>query len=268
MTPRAACGLLAALLLVSCAERAAAQDAGQTPAQSTGHAPGILTSYDFHLSAMHLSIDDPRFIWDADFGGDIDLVDYGAGRLNFLANYEAILGDQIRAFDVNQSSYTLDFRASLRGPRQEVAAVFNHVSRHLSDRFRPVPVDWNMVGAQYWRRDAIGAAEVQSTAMTVFNVARSFVDYKAQIGGRVALEIPVAPRATVLASGALTVVPVDAEVLGRETQWGARLEGGIRIAGDAAAVDFVLGYERRLDAHPFEAAPLDWMFLGFRFLSR
>jgi hypothetical protein len=261
-------GLFIALLLVWPVMPVFAQDAGLVPDQSAPRAPGILSKYNFHLSAMRLGIEDPRFTWDADFGGNVDLIDYGFGRLNFLANYEAILGEEIRAFDVNQSSYTLDFRASVRAPRQEVAAVFNHVSRHLSDRFRPVPVDWNMVGAQYWRRDAVGTAEVRSTGMAVFNVTRSFVDYEAQIGGKVSLDAPVASRVDVIASGAFTLVPVDDAVRGRDTQWGTRLEGGIRIGGDAAVAELVLGYERRLDAHPFESLPLDWMFLGFRFVSR
>ena len=49
--------------------------------------PDFLTRYDFHLSANALAIDDPRFSWDAYFGGDVDSRGLrrrprvGAGRL-------------------------------------------------------------------------------------------------------------------------------------------------------------------------------------------
>jgi hypothetical protein len=33
-------------------------------------------------------------------------------------------------------------------------------------------------------------------------------------------------------------------------------------------MDLVLGFERRIDAHPLDPRPLDWIFLGFRILSR
>ena len=41
--------------------------------------------YDFHLTAEHLSGDDKSFVWDANFGGDLDVVDYGKGRASFVA---------------------------------------------------------------------------------------------------------------------------------------------------------------------------------------
>ena len=55
--------------------------------------------YDFHLGADHLSSPDERFVWDTNFGGDMDFVDYGFGRMSFEANYEAVLGNQLRNFD-------------------------------------------------------------------------------------------------------------------------------------------------------------------------
>jgi hypothetical protein len=268
MRRRHASGFLAALLVCAVALPAGAQDAGLAPLQSTPRPPAVLASYDFHLQAIHLGVDDPRFKWDADFGGDLDLVDYGVGRLNFLANYEAVLGDEFRDFDVNQASYTLDFRASIRNERQEIAAVFNHVSRHISDRPRPAPVDWNMMGAEYWRTDPLGPATLRTTARALFTIVRSSVDYDGQFGGSSTIEAPLASRAAAIGRGVLTVMPVDGDIAGRDRQWGTRLEGGVRLAGDAAAVELVLGYERRIDAHPLEAAALDWFFLGFRFVTR
>ena len=40
----------------------------------------VFTGYRFHLNAVALLDDDERFNWDADYGGDIDVVDFGVGR--------------------------------------------------------------------------------------------------------------------------------------------------------------------------------------------
>ena len=47
------------------------------------------------------------FVWDTNFGGELDVVDYGTGRATFVANYQAILGDEFRHFDPNQGNYIL-----------------------------------------------------------------------------------------------------------------------------------------------------------------
>ena len=62
----------------------------------------FLTRYDFHLGADRLIIDDQRFSWDTHFGGSIDAIDYVVGRLSGIVEYQAILGDEFRAFDPNQ----------------------------------------------------------------------------------------------------------------------------------------------------------------------
>ena len=88
----------------------------------------------FHMNAAKIAGGDQAFRWDADIGGDVDLIDYGQGRVNFLANMETILGEEFRVFDPNQNNYTLDGFASIRLGKSEVAATFHHVSRHFSDR--------------------------------------------------------------------------------------------------------------------------------------
>ena len=99
-----------------------------------------------HLSATAFANSDPRFSWETDFGGDIDVVDYVFGRTSAILNYEAILGNEFRAFDPNQGNYTLELSTSVRLGQTEVAGVFNHVSRHLSDRPKRFPIAWNMAG--------------------------------------------------------------------------------------------------------------------------
>ena len=61
----------------------------------------------------HLFSEDPRFVWDANFGGELDMVDYGRGRATFVANYQTILGSEFRAFDPNQGNYILEGSTSV-----------------------------------------------------------------------------------------------------------------------------------------------------------
>ena len=110
---------------------AAAQQQAPAPA---GAEPEFLTRYNFHLTAAALDIDDPRFKWDTHFGGELDLLDYVAGRSSIIVDYEAVLGDQLRPFDPNQGNYTLEASSSVPWGKTEIVGFFHHVSRHLGDR--------------------------------------------------------------------------------------------------------------------------------------
>ena len=136
--------LFGALAMVATASSVVAQTI--VPANAPVNGTGFFPRFDFHLGADHLSNPDPRFVWDTNFGGDMDFVDYGRGRTTFLANYEAVLGNQLRRFDPNQGDYTLELSSSLRAHGFEIAALLHHTSRHLSDRFKVTPDDWNMLG--------------------------------------------------------------------------------------------------------------------------
>src|SRR5688500_16769625 len=81
------CVMLSGLL----AGPARAQEA-PVPQQAADSEAGFMTGYRFHLAAARLLIDDELFSWDADFGGDVDLWTFRQGRINFLANYKAVLG--------------------------------------------------------------------------------------------------------------------------------------------------------------------------------
>ena len=138
---------LAACLLLVAAAVASAQAAPQPPVVNPPPTtPEFMARYDFHLSIAALtpptitapdgqSTSDQRFSWDTHFGGSLDVVDYVAGRTAILIDYQAVLGSEYRPFDPNQGNYTLEVSSSARmGGRTEVAGVFHHVSRHLSDR--------------------------------------------------------------------------------------------------------------------------------------
>ena len=70
-----------------------------------------------------------------------------ADAISFLADYQALIGNEFRAFDPYQSSYTLEAMSSVRKGRTEFVGVLNHVSRHFGDRFNVVAVAENSLEA-------------------------------------------------------------------------------------------------------------------------
>ena len=268
MTPRLRAVALATIcLLFSGARPLAAQPVSLVPAPASGER-GLLPRYRFYLDAERLITSDTRFDWDADVGGDLDFVDFGVGRITALANIETILGSQFRRFDPNQVNYTLDVSASVRHQALEVALAFHHISRHLSDRAKDFPIDWNMLGARGAYEYARGATRVQIDGRALFTVVRSFVDYSSEIGGSASLRRDVSPRLAVVASGNAYGLLVDKTVYGRAHQNGGSIEGGLRVSGSKGAVEFFVGWERRVDPDPLELQPRTWTYVGFRLLSK
>lgn len=267
MRPRLRLVALATIaVLVACAAPALAQTVALTPEPPSGQR-GLLSRYRFYLSATSVNSDDDRFDWDADVGGDMDLVDYGTGRITALANFETVLGGEFRQFDPNQGNYTLDVSASLRSKVVEAALVFHHLSRHLSDRPKQFPIDWNMLGVRVAYEISRPGTRIQIDGRLLDAVTRSFVDYRAEVGGSVSVRCELSPRVSLIASGDAYGLLVDESVSGRGHQNGGRLEGGLRVSGSKGAVELFAGYERRIDADPFELRPRTWMFVGFRLLS-
>lgn len=261
-------------LVLGRAARASAQQGAQQPGPQPLAGPGtaapdFLTRYDFQLSGAALGIDDQRFSWDTHFGGAVDLVDYGAGRISIVGDYEAVLGDEFRAFDPNQAYYILEASASgWAGKAVEVAGVFHHVSRHISDRPKRYAIAWNVLGARLMRR-----VDIEDTSISVrLDFGRAIqhadVDYQWMGGGDLVVRQRIGPRAGVFGRAAGEFVTVDETMKHRGTQTGARLEGGVRLEGRAAALELFAGFERRLDADPVDYQPQQWVFGGFRILSK
>ena len=67
-------------------------------------------------------------MWDADFGGELDVVDYGVGRFTFEANYQVVVGEEIRYFDPNQGNYILagNVSARTRGSKSRGSCITSH----------------------------------------------------------------------------------------------------------------------------------------------
>jgi hypothetical protein len=222
----------------------------------------------FHMTAEHLWGEaDQRYRWDTNFGGEMDVIDYGAGRLTFVANYQAILGDEFQVFDPNQGNYILEGSLSARVPHVELAGVFYHQSRHLSDRAKDVPVDWNMVGVRAMRTFPAGAFHVATRADVRGSIKQSFIDYTWEFDGRVRADRVVRPGVGLLLSGSVRHLGVDGSA-NRGGQTGYRGEAGVRLEGSAGAVELFAAAERRIDPYPLEFSTATWVTAGFRLLTR
>ena len=244
--------------------------AGPAAAQATNRGPSVsfLPRSAFHMTAEHLGgIDDERFRWDANFGGEVDLLDYTRGRLIFVANYQAILGEELQVFDPNQGNYTLQGVLSARVKRVEAGLVFHHLSRHLSDRAKTQPVDWNMLGGRLSQVFLANGIFIDVQGDLRWTIQHSFVDYTWELDTHVRVDRLLRPGVGVLAAGGFRHLGVDGTG-GRDGPNGFRAEGGVRFEGAGGAVELFVGAERRIDPYPLEFGTATWMTAGFRLLSR
>jgi hypothetical protein len=255
-----------AVAVVLCAGAAA----GQTTASGDPQSPPrveLLPRSAFHVSAEHLSGDDVKFVWDANFGGWLDVIDYRIGRATFVANYQAILGDEFRHFDPNQGNYILSGSSSVRTAHAEVAGVFYHQSRHLADRPNRVAVAWNMMGVRVQRGLTTRRSRVDGRIDVRGVVAKSFVDYRWEVETAVRSDVQIRPAVGVLFAATIRRLGVDGSQ-DRGDQTGFRGEAGVRVEGRSGAMEFFLSAERRVDPYPLQFGTASWATVGFRLLSR
>jgi hypothetical protein len=177
------------------------------------------------------------------------------------------MGHQLRRFDPNQGNYILEGSTSIRVPGAEVAGVFYHQSRHLSDRPKVVPVDWNMLGARVRRAFIAKAVYLDARVDVRGTLKRSFVDYRWELDGRVRADRILRPGIGVHAAGMIRHLGVDGSV-DRDSPTGYRAEGGVRFEGGAGAMEFFAGIERRIDPYPVEFGIETWGMVGFRLMTR
>ena len=260
---RAAAG--AVLVIAACGAPAAAQTPG--PDDGAGIAGvSFLTRFAFHLSAEHLAHADERYVWDASYGGEIDLVDYVVGRGTFYANYQVILGEEFHAFDPNQGNYILGARLSGRASGMEASFVFHHESRHLSDRAKRPPVDWNMLGGRLVTPIPVPRATLQARVDLRGVILKSYVDYRWEVDAGVRGQLPLSRRLALIGDAGLKRLAVDGS-RDRGTQYGARGEAGVRLTGSGAAIELFVAAERRIDPYPLDFVTERWVSAGFRLVS-
>src|SRR5262245_14024036 len=242
---------------------------GQTtnPGPGNGDAVEFLPRTAFHMEAEHLSGDDPRYVWEADFGGELDIVDYGSERFTFAANYQVVLGEEIRSFDPNQGNYILAGFVSARLGETEVAGQLYHQSRHLADRPKEDAIDWNMLGGRVQRRFSYGEATFDARGDLRGVFMKTTVDYSWELDAGVRSDVKVHSRVGLVAAGDLRYLGVDGSA-GRGNQTGYKVEGGVRFEGRAGAIELFVAGERRIDPYPVEFGTAEWVTAGFRLLSR
>jgi hypothetical protein len=227
----------------------------------------FLPRYDFHLAADHLSTNDPRFVWDANFGGEVDFVDYGRGRATFTGNFESVLGNEFRTFDPNQGNYLLDESLSWRQGGTEIAALFHHTSRHLSDRFKRSAIAWNMLGTRVQRDLALRKVAVHFRGDVLGSLVKNNVDYNWETDGDVRVAVSLRSAVSLIGGSHVQLLGVDG-TQSRGLQTGSRTEAGVRFAGEKGAIELIVAAERRVDPYPLEFSTLSWVSAGFRFVSR
>jgi len=227
-----------------------------------------MTRSDFSFTGAWLFTSNPLFTYDARLVGDVDAMDYGRGRINLLVNYEAVIGSERRRFDVDHGNYTMAVSSSYRAGPVELAGFFHHVSRHLSDRFNPAAISWNVIGGRAAGRLTVHGTTFDGTFDLGRAIQRAFVDYTWTANVHLTARHPIG-RATSLfglAEGGL--MGVDREKNDRGRQCGGRLEGGLHVEGTKGAVEVFAGYERRFDAFPTSIAPVRFFTFGFRVATK
>lgn len=253
----------AACLVLSLATSSTAQE----PLAEAPDAIEFMSRFNVHMSAAGVASDDPRFSWDTHWGGDFDFIDYVRGRMMFLADYQAILGREYRLFDPNQGNYTLEVSGSVRLRGLEFAGVLHHVSRHLSDRPKRIAIAFNALEVRVLGQRSLGKNTLGVRLEGGPVVARAYLDYDWMAVGEATLRRPVSPHVALYGVVQTEVYGVDRLRFDRTSQYGGRLELGLRLSGKGGALDVFGGYERVIDAHQLNLLPMRWAFAGFRLVK-
>jgi hypothetical protein len=261
------CGLLL-LILLSSHLPAIAQS--QPPAEPAPDGAEFLARYDFHLAAEYLSHEDPRFVWDTNFGGELDAWRKGSTQVTLVANYQAMLGEEFRAFDPNQGNYILSAEVTTRPGGLGgllVGPVFYHQSRHLSDRDKRQSIDWNMLGGMVGKTVEQGATRVEARLDLRGTVHKTYVDYDWELDTGVRLHHRLTPHVSAVGGGSLRYLGVDGS-RDRGNQTGFRADGGLGFDGRAGLIELFVAVERRIDPYQLQFGTATWASVGMRLLSR
>jgi hypothetical protein len=239
----------------------------QPPADVADDALVWLPSYHFHLNMAHLSSDSPQYVWDANYGGELGIVAYGKTQLTFVANYQAVLGEEFHPFDPNQGNYLLDGVLSTRVKGVYLAGVFHHLSRHLADRAKRPPVDWNMMGGRVGAQFTRNGMDVEARFDLLKSILKTNVDYEWELHTGVRVHRRLYGTLGLIGGAQLRHLGTN-DTFGRGNQTGGRGEGGIRVSGRAATVELFAAVERVIDPYPTTRGTDTFASVGMRLLSR
>jgi hypothetical protein len=220
--------------------------------------------FDFQISLAALSSKDPRFSWGGQAAADFDVVDYVRGRTSVFAKYQVIMGNQLRPFDPNQGNYTFEGATSLRIHQIELAGVFHHLSRHLSDRANTQSLAFNAVGPRVMRQFRFDKTSLDVRGDIRKVVQHTFIDYSWTTGLYVIARRPVTTTASFFGRADIERYGVHRAISGRSQQNGGHLEIGLHLQGAQGAIELFSGWEQVVDAYPLERASRRWAFIGVR----
>jgi hypothetical protein len=215
-----------------------------------------------------MEADDPRFSLTERGRADLDLVGYRRGRINFFIDTELVMGSERRAFDLNQANIVFETSASYRIRGIDIAGVVHHVSRHIVDREFDRVTAWHTVGARLERALVTPKSTFDITAEYGRVVQHTFVDYTWTSQLTLRVDRALRGRVHLFATGSAGWVGVDRTVLGRDRQDGARIEGGVHLLGQRAALGLFTAHERRVDGYPTSRDPSSWLEFGVRLGTR
>jgi hypothetical protein len=249
-----------------------AQQPGPQPLDGPTDHFEFLSRYDFQLEINVLSGDNGnQYRWDVHYGGAVDVANYVKGRLTFVGDYEAVVGSELRPFDPNQGNYILEPAASWFVGDNEVAFVFHHVSRHLSDRAKAYAVAYNVLEGRYLRKFTLDDRTSVAVRASGGHLAqRSQVDYTWALDWDVMARRRMNPHVEWYGRTTGELYGTDPIVRNenRGVQHTTRLEVGTRLIGSKADLELFVGAERRLDASLIDFVPVSWAIAGFRIASK
>lgn len=263
-------GLVVLVVVITVVPSVTAQTSGAASmSRPTPPALGFFTSYRFSLEAMRAVNGGDAFVWDAEVGADLDVFDFGFARGNVLTLFESIVGNEFRPIDPNLINYTIDLSVFWRPGEGlgELGPVLHHVSRHRSDRSKEAAIAWNLLGLQYVNAKRFGIWDVDMGARGLWKLQRSFVDYAGEFGGYAGITRPLHRWVSIIARGEATAIPVVHSLRNRSTQFGSKVELGLRFNGLRGVGEVFVVRERRIDTDPLDLFPRTFTLLGFRFLS-
>ena len=261
-----------ALLVALIAPPAFAQQSGPQPLDGPIDHFEFFSRYDFQLEANILSGDNGRqYRWDAHFGGAFDIFNYVKGRATVVTDYEAVLGSELRPFDPNQGNYILEPAFSWFVGKHEIAFVFHHVSRHLSDRPKTYAVAMNVIEGRYLHKFELGDDSSVAVRVSGGHLAQhSQVDYTWTVDWDVMARRRMNPHLEWYGRSTGETFGVDPTVRNeaRGVQYTTRVELGTRLTGTKADLELFVGAEHRLDATLIDFVPVSWAIAGFRIASK
>ena len=242
--------LVTALTVVFVLGHGSAQTPADDPPERRGPVAAALrlpSGRRAHLSRRRVR----RSCWDTNFGGELDVVDYGRGRADVRRQ---LPGDpRRRVSPLRSESGQLHPRADVhRCGRSgvEVAGVFHHVSRHLADRAKRAAVagTWSAAASadvtRERRRRSMARVDVRGVVAKAHRRLR--------LGDRtrgVRSDVHARPAIGVIGAAMLRVSGSTARRIAA-TRRGFAAKPACVSTGGPAPMEFFLAVERRIDPYP------------------